>query len=228
MAIERDLEAVQVALAELRGQEAPAAELLPWEEVFNLLAGRPGFFDDATMAVKREKLAQLVERVIPRRVARGEYEVDVDWTPLGGVCSAWRRRSPARRDHPAARRRAGRGPGVVRPAGGARPPARDYRAPGALLAGPPGALTTETAALYHARVAVNRRFSVPLPTVGQHLGVYRVAVYLVPVDALEGRKRPRFGRSTPRAGRSPMRWVKADPAPRRLPGGAAGPLAGHR
>ena len=40
------------------------------------------------------------------------------------------------------------------------------------------------------------------------MGVYRVAVSLSPWTPWRGRKRPRFGRSTPRAGRCRMRWVR--------------------
>jgi hypothetical protein len=36
-----------------------------------------------SVAAQREVLAALIERVVPMRVGRGQYEVEVSWTPLG-------------------------------------------------------------------------------------------------------------------------------------------------
>jgi hypothetical protein len=38
---------------------------------------------EGDIAVQREVLAAMIERVVPVRVGRGNYDVEVFWTPLG-------------------------------------------------------------------------------------------------------------------------------------------------
>jgi hypothetical protein len=38
---------------------------------------------EGDVAARREVLAALIERVVPERVGRGRYRVEVRWTPLG-------------------------------------------------------------------------------------------------------------------------------------------------
>jgi hypothetical protein len=40
------------------------------------------------MPARREVLAELVERVVPVRLAPGRYRVEITWTPLGAALRA--------------------------------------------------------------------------------------------------------------------------------------------
>jgi hypothetical protein len=73
---------------------------------------------------------------------------------------------------------------------------------------PPGRLTTETAMLQQGRVGVTDRFSVPLATVGDELGAFVVAVYLVRAEALSGPLAPPPWALTAASPPTPMRWVR--------------------
>jgi hypothetical protein len=43
---------------------------------------------DGEIAAQREVLAALIERVVPVRIGRGQYDVEVAWTPLAEALRA--------------------------------------------------------------------------------------------------------------------------------------------
>jgi hypothetical protein len=83
-------DAAQSALAaaeeEIRRLEAaPDRELPSLEAVLATLPSWQGPLSDASIQVQRGILRPLIERVVPVRVARGQYTVDIIWTALGGA-----------------------------------------------------------------------------------------------------------------------------------------------
>jgi hypothetical protein len=77
-----DLDTATEVLGRLQVAE-PSVTLPPLETVLAAAEGWGAAMRDGDIAVQREVLAVLVERVVPVRVGRGKYEVEVSWTPLG-------------------------------------------------------------------------------------------------------------------------------------------------
>jgi hypothetical protein len=77
-----DLEAATEALGHLEIVE-PRITLPPLETVLAAADGWSAVMRDDEIAAQREVLAVLIERVVPVRVGRGQYEVEITWTPLG-------------------------------------------------------------------------------------------------------------------------------------------------
>jgi hypothetical protein len=86
-----DLEAAAAALGPLKIVE-PRITLPPLETVLVAAESWGAVMRDGDIAAQREVLAALIERVVPLRIGRGQYEVEVSWTPLGeglrAVCAA--------------------------------------------------------------------------------------------------------------------------------------------
>ncbi|MDF3015445.1 MAG: hypothetical protein K0R44_670, partial [Thermomicrobiales bacterium] len=61
----------------------PSVSLPPLEKVLAAVQGWGTAMRDGDIAAQREVLAALIERVMPRRIGRGRYEVEIVWTPLG-------------------------------------------------------------------------------------------------------------------------------------------------
>lgn len=78
------LEAAESEQSRLRGRARPHT-LPAIELVFASLGGWVRSLEDTTSRSLRSALGELVERVVPVRVARGTYEVRIDWTPTGWV-----------------------------------------------------------------------------------------------------------------------------------------------
>jgi hypothetical protein len=76
-----DLRAATEALDGLQPAE-PRSELPPLETVLAATEGWDAALRDGDIAAQREVLAALVERVVPVRVGRGQYGVEIVWTPL--------------------------------------------------------------------------------------------------------------------------------------------------
>jgi hypothetical protein len=77
-----DLRAATEALEGLR----PAGlrtELPPLQTVLAAAEGWGAAMREGDVAAQREVLAALVARVVPVRVGRGKYDVEIVWTPLG-------------------------------------------------------------------------------------------------------------------------------------------------
>jgi DNA invertase Pin-like site-specific DNA recombinase len=77
-----DLDAATEALSKLQMVE-PSVVLPPLETVLAAAEGWGAAMHDGDIAAQREVLAALVEKVVPVRVSRGKYDVNVIWTPLG-------------------------------------------------------------------------------------------------------------------------------------------------
>jgi hypothetical protein len=77
-----DLDAATEALSKLQMVE-PSVVLPPLETVLAAAEGWGAAMHDGDIAAQREVLAALVEQVVPVRVGRGKYDVNVIWTPLG-------------------------------------------------------------------------------------------------------------------------------------------------
>jgi hypothetical protein len=77
-----DLDAATEALSQLQRVE-PSVVLPPLETVLAAAEGWGAAMHDGDIAAQREVLAALIERVVPTRVGRGTYKVEVSWTPLG-------------------------------------------------------------------------------------------------------------------------------------------------
>ena len=75
----------------LRGIE-PAPTLPSLKAVLREAGGWAAALRDGDVAARREVLAVLVDRVSPVRLRRGQYGVEIVWTPLGealqAACSA--------------------------------------------------------------------------------------------------------------------------------------------
>jgi DNA invertase Pin-like site-specific DNA recombinase len=77
-----DLDAATEALNQLQVIE-PSFKLPPLETVLAAAEGWGVAMRDGDIAAQREVLAAVIERVVPVRVGRGNYDVEVFWTPLG-------------------------------------------------------------------------------------------------------------------------------------------------
>ena len=77
-----DLDAATEALNQLQVVE-PSVALPPLETVLAAAEGWGAAMRDGDIAAQREVLAALIERVVPVRIGRGTYDVEIVWTPLG-------------------------------------------------------------------------------------------------------------------------------------------------
>ena len=77
-----DLNAASEALSQLQVVE-PSVALPPLETVLAAAEGWGAAMREGDIAAQREVLAVLLERVVPVRVGRAKYEVEIVWTPLG-------------------------------------------------------------------------------------------------------------------------------------------------
>jgi len=77
-----DLDAATEALDRLQVVE-PGIALPPLETVLAAAEGWGAAMREGDVAARREVLAALIDRVVPVRVGRGQYDVEVSWTPLG-------------------------------------------------------------------------------------------------------------------------------------------------
>jgi hypothetical protein len=77
-----DLDAATKALSQLQVVEL-SVTLPPLETVLAAAEGWGAAMQGGSVAAQREVLAALVERVVPVRVGRGTYAVEIEWTPLG-------------------------------------------------------------------------------------------------------------------------------------------------
>jgi DNA invertase Pin-like site-specific DNA recombinase len=82
-----DLEAADAELERLRGVKV-IPTLPPLAEVLRAAGGWATALAGADGPARREVLAELVERVIPVRVARGRYDITITWTALGEALRA--------------------------------------------------------------------------------------------------------------------------------------------
>ena len=82
-----DLDAATEALSQLQVVE-PSIELPPLETVLAAAEGWGAAMREGDIAAQREVLAALIERVVPVRVGRGQYDVEIAWTPLGEALRA--------------------------------------------------------------------------------------------------------------------------------------------
>jgi DNA invertase Pin-like site-specific DNA recombinase len=83
-----ELEAAEAEIERLGGVPV-APSLPPLEEVLRQAGGWGAALRDGETAAQREVLALLLVRVVPVRVGRGKYAVQVDWTPLGEALRAF-------------------------------------------------------------------------------------------------------------------------------------------
>jgi hypothetical protein len=77
-----DLDAATEALSQLQVVQ-PNIELPPLETVLTAAEGWGAAMRGGDIAAQREVLAAVIERVVPTRVGRGTYAVEIVWTPLG-------------------------------------------------------------------------------------------------------------------------------------------------
>jgi DNA invertase Pin-like site-specific DNA recombinase len=82
-----DLDAATQELDRLRVVE-PGVTLPPLETVLAAAEGWGAAMREGDIAAQREVLAALIDRVVPVRIGRGKYDVNVIWTPLGGALRA--------------------------------------------------------------------------------------------------------------------------------------------
>jgi site-specific DNA recombinase len=82
-----DLDAATEALGQLQRVE-PRVTLPPLETVLAAAEGWRAAMRDGDIAAQREVLAILIERVVPVRTGRGQYDVEVAWTPLAEALRA--------------------------------------------------------------------------------------------------------------------------------------------
>lgn len=78
-----ELRSVEEELTRLRGTEHSLRELPSIDDVLQLTGTAGVALRDAATPEKREVLRHLIERVVPRRLKRGTYRVEITWTPLG-------------------------------------------------------------------------------------------------------------------------------------------------
>jgi DNA invertase Pin-like site-specific DNA recombinase len=77
-----DLEAAEAELGSLRAI-SPDPDLPPLQTVLGAAGGWVTALREGDVPAQREVLAVLVDHVVPVRVRRGEYAVEIAWTPLG-------------------------------------------------------------------------------------------------------------------------------------------------
>jgi hypothetical protein len=77
-----DLDAAAEELSQLQAVE-PSAALPPLETVLAAAEGWGAAMREGDIAAQREVLVALMERVVPVRLGRGKYDVEIAWTPLG-------------------------------------------------------------------------------------------------------------------------------------------------
>jgi hypothetical protein len=80
-----DLDAATEELGRIQAVE-PSLTLPPLETVLVAAEGWGAAMRDGDIAAQREVLAAVIERVVPVRLGRGQYGVEVFWTPLGEGC----------------------------------------------------------------------------------------------------------------------------------------------
>ena len=79
---ESDLERAEQEAERLRG--AKTAPALPdADAALAMLDDLATAWRDGTIEARREVLAALVERIVPERVGRGQYRVEIEWTEIG-------------------------------------------------------------------------------------------------------------------------------------------------
>jgi hypothetical protein len=62
--------------------------LPPLADVLRAAGGWATALAGADVPTRREVLAELIERVVPVRLAPGRYRVEITWTPLGEALRA--------------------------------------------------------------------------------------------------------------------------------------------
>ena len=77
-----DLDAATAEMERL-GQPAPALVLPSLEALLQADGGWATMLGSGEMAAQRDVLATLVDRVVPVRGKRGQYQATITWTPLG-------------------------------------------------------------------------------------------------------------------------------------------------
>jgi hypothetical protein len=82
-----DLDAATEVLSRLQVAE-PSVTLPPLETVLAAAEGWGAAMRDGDIAAQRGVLAILIERVVPVRTGRGQYDVEVAWTPLAEAIRA--------------------------------------------------------------------------------------------------------------------------------------------
>lgn len=82
------MKAAEDELARLRNTSQSHTPLPPFDQVLNELGGWSAALQGADLMAKRELLAGLIQAIVPGRVGRGKYTVDITWTPLGEALRA--------------------------------------------------------------------------------------------------------------------------------------------
>src|SRR5215213_1765760 len=77
-----DLDAATEVLSRLQVAE-PSVTLPPLETVLAAAEGWGAAMQGGGLAAQREVLAALIVRVVPARIGRGKYSVEIVWTPVG-------------------------------------------------------------------------------------------------------------------------------------------------
>lgn len=84
--IKRDLAQIERRAAELAARGAGAgSDLPPLEDALATVGGWATAVARFDVASQRDILAVLVERIVPRKVGYGRYEVDITWTATGAA-----------------------------------------------------------------------------------------------------------------------------------------------
>jgi hypothetical protein len=82
-----DLDAATEEFGRIQAVE-PIVVLPPLETVLAAAEGWGAAMQGGGIAAQREVLAALIDRLVPVRVGRGQYGVEVSWTPIGeGLCT---------------------------------------------------------------------------------------------------------------------------------------------
>jgi hypothetical protein len=77
-----DLEASETELARLR-EARPEPALPTLDAVLGEAGDWAAALESADVPSQRDVLGALIDRVVPRRISRGKFEVEISWTPLG-------------------------------------------------------------------------------------------------------------------------------------------------
>lgn len=81
--VERDLAAVREQLTALRAKTPALPELPDYDTLLALCASVRAALRTASIPLLREGLARFITKVVPHREGRGQYRVEIAWTPLG-------------------------------------------------------------------------------------------------------------------------------------------------
>ena len=76
-----DLEAAEGELARVQSSAEPARVLPPLDVALRDLGGWADALAHSSVPAQRDVLEMLIDRVIPTRVGRGEYQTEIVWTP---------------------------------------------------------------------------------------------------------------------------------------------------